>query len=89
MAKFPALEDNKTQLIKFLRNQLLLKAEELQDNQEIVISGVTGFSAAALSGRNVSHLTATQEEADTNIILHAADAKEQDYQRVIVLSWYS
>ena len=84
--KFLALEENKTQLISFLRNQFLLKAEELQDDQEVVISGLIGSPATALSGRNVSHLTTIQEEADAKIILHAADAREQDYHRVIVQS---
>ena len=73
-------------MIKFLRNQLLLKAEELQDHQEVVISELSGSPAAASFERNVRHLTTTQEEADTKIILHAADAREQDYHRVIVQS---
>lgn len=82
---FIALDENKVNLSKFLCN-------ELSDNppdgdKEMVVGG--GFDeidkVTSSSGRDVTNLHATHEEADTRIILHAKDACNKGFQRTIVV----
>ncbi|KAM7378717.1 hypothetical protein PAMP_004321 [Pampus punctatissimus] len=55
-------------------------------DQQIVISG--GFNdpekVASAADTDVSQLQAIHEEADTRILLHAADATAKGYQRLII-----
>ncbi len=81
---FISMEENKVNLIHLLRDQLLLKAHNLPAHHEVVVSGGDEFHAASSTGRNVEHLNSTHEEADTKIVLHAADANAQNFHRVVV-----
>jgi hypothetical protein len=81
---FISMEENKVNLIQFLRDQVLLRAQSLPDHQEVVVSGGDKFPAASSIGRDVEHLNSTHEEADTKIILHAVDAKVQNFYRVVM-----
>ena len=78
------MDENKANLTHFLSNELEKKV--LDHGQEIVVSG--GFEdpeeVASAAGIDVSHLQASHEEADTCILLHAADATTKGYQRLII-----
>lgn len=78
------MEENKVNLIRFLRDQLLLRAQTLPAHHEVVVSGGDDFPAESSTGRDVQHLNSNHEEADTKIILHAADASVQNFYRVVV-----
>ena len=81
---FISLEANKVNLIRFLRDQLLLRAQTLPTYHEVVVSGGDAFPAVSSTGRDVQHLNSNHEEADTKIILHALDASVQNFHRVVV-----
>ena len=83
---FILLQENKLNLIDFLREQILVKAKALPANYEVVVSGGERFPAVSSSARVVSHLNSSYEEADTKIVLHCADANAQSFQRVVICS---
>ena len=82
---FISLPENKSDLSCFLSNELLRLATDV--DAEIVTAG--GFldkeCAVSSTGRDVSLLRATHEEADTRILLHALEACLKGYERTIVL----
>ncbi len=67
---------------------LLIKAEYLQGEQELVVArGLDrDEKVVSSSGRNIQHLYSTHEEADTRIVLHSLDAKNESYYCVVVQS---
>jgi len=81
---FIEMSENKANLARFLSEELTKK--ELEHGQDIVISG--GFDdpekVVSTAGNDVTNLLAAHEEADTRILLHAADAANKGYQRVII-----
>ena len=85
---FINLDQNKTNLCQFLAKQPLIKAETLQEDVEIVVAGGLDDPIVAVSstGRNITHLHSTHEEADQRIILHAVDAAYQGFKRTVVTS---
>jgi hypothetical protein len=82
---FIGLQENKVNLENFLAEQILLKAESLPAGQEVVVAGGREDPTIVTSsiGKNVLHLHSSHEEADTRMLLHAADAKELGYHRLI------
>ena len=85
-SQFIALEDNKADLATYLSTELLRKAETLVGNCEVVAGG--GFPDPVntkSSKREVTALSANHEEADTRLILHANDAIQNNYKRIIVI----
>ncbi|MES9882793.1 MAG: hypothetical protein ABW185_18145 [Sedimenticola sp.] len=77
--------ENKANLAVFLSNELM--SSQLPQSREIVTAG--GFSeidaAKSSTGRDVNHLKADHEEADTRIILHAIDASQQGFERLNIV----
>jgi hypothetical protein len=59
---------------------------ELSENQEFIIS--RGFEdpekVVSLAGNDVKHLGSDHEEADTRILLHAADAASCGVRRLVI-----
>ena len=85
-AQFISLEDNKAYLATYLSEELLKKAYSLTGKCEVVAGG--GFPDpinTRSSTREVTDLSANHEEADTPLILHANDAIQNNYKRVIVI----
>lgn len=85
---FLALEENKKNLIQFLSTELLQRANSLPTGSELVIAGgpQSDEHAASSVQRDVCHLMSTQEEADTRLILHAYDAKQQGFEKIVIIS---
>ena len=81
---FIEMNDNKANLTQFLSNELEKHVQHY--DEEIVISG--GYKdpekVTATAVIDVSHLQASHEEADTRILLHAADAASKGYERLII-----
>ena len=87
-SSFLALEENKTDLIKFFSKELLLRANNLPAGSKLVIAGgpESDKHVASSVGRDVHHQMSTQEEADTRLILHTYDAKHQGYEKIVIFS---
>ena len=81
---FIEMNENKANLTQFLSTELENHVQHYED--QVVISG--GFEdpekVTSTAGIDVSHLQATHEEADTRILLHAADATAKGYERLII-----
>lgn len=81
-----ALEDNKADLAFFLSNEILHQAESLTNDCEVIAGG--GFSDpenARSSRRDIPILAANHEEADTRLIVHAKDAWQNNFQKILVM----
>lgn len=81
---FLSLTQNKQELVKFLCQEVLA-ACSAENKLAIVSGGVDNFVAYS-TYMSVAHLSSTQEEADTRILLHAQDAVRCGYDRVIANS---
>ena len=81
---FFGVNENKSTLVKFLKNELLPHAQA--GKKELVVSGRNEGSAASSTSRNMDHLSSIQEEADTRMVLHACEAKAKGYKRTVVIS---
>jgi len=84
---FIDLPENKSDLEDFLSNQLIQQSRNvLTDGQIVVTAGGYAESTHAESscGRVAESLKSTHEEADTRLILHALDAVQAGYQRLII-----
>ncbi|KAL8621266.1 hypothetical protein ACOMHN_008091 [Nucella lapillus] len=86
--RFILLEENKASLANFLCEELA-KNFRNEPGKELVLSG--GFSDAekvwSSSDRDVTHLSSAEhEEADTRMLLHAKEAREQGYPQVVIVS---
>ena len=85
-AQFVALEDNKADIVTYVSGELLQKASTLASNCEVVAGGAFPDPWNAKSStRDVTALSANHEEADTRLILHAKDAVQNNYKRLIVI----
>lgn len=73
--------NTKRDLTSYLSAKVLRRAEEQRKN--VVVSWACECRA---SHRNVAHLESDQEEADTKLILHAADATAQGATEINVFS---
>ena len=93
------LLENKSDLTDFLSHELMSMAKSVAEPKEVAeeapveapqIGHCWRFQGnervTATSDRDVSHLESNQEEADTRILLHAADAGQSGFQRVVVAS---
>ncbi len=84
-ASFIELDENKADLANFLCEQMMV-CIELSENQEFIISG--GFEdpekVVSLAGNDVKHLGSDHEEADTRILLQAADAASCGVRRLVI-----
>jgi len=81
---FFGVNENKSALVKFLKNELLQHAQA--GKKELVVSEGNDRSAASSTSRNMDHLSSIQEEADTRMVLHACEAKAKGYKRTVVIS---
>jgi len=81
---FFGVNENKSTLVKFLKNELLPHAQA--GKKELVVSGRNEGSAASSTSRNMDHLSSIQEEADTRMVLHACEAKAKGYKSTVVIS---
>ncbi len=72
------MEANKVNLIHFLTNELLLKAENLPGHIGVIVvrGGGDPTKVTSSKGRDVQHLFSSQEEADTRMILHASESHQ-------------
>ena len=81
---FIGLDANKANLASFLSKELL--KDGCFDGKQVIVS--RGFQESGKVASNVScdltPLSANHEEADTRIVLHAADATRRGYERMIV-----
>ena len=85
---FISMDDNKTNLAQFLATQLMLKAEHLSSEYEVVVAGGCFVPQQTISSKkpNMLHIHSSQEEADTRMILHAYDAARCGFQRIVINS---
>ena len=85
---FIILTENKANLQEFLAEQLVCHTDHLPDGAELIIAGGLAHSEGVFSStnRDVWHLQSTQEEADSRIILHAAEAATAGYRHAIIAS---
>lgn len=85
--RFLSLDNNKASLVNFLCTEI---SQGFQDDpdKELVLSGGFNDAKRVWSSRvkDVAHLSSTQEEADTRMLLHARDATNDGYQQVNVIS---
>ena len=83
---FINLSDNKLNLIHFLTNEILMQSQRLPLEQELVVAGGCENPEIVLSssGKCMTHLKSSHEEADTRLVLHAIDASKNDFKRIIV-----
>ncbi|KAG1649565.1 Mpv17-like protein 2 [Nymphon striatum] len=84
---FLSLSENKADLTAFLSEAMVEMAEEkLNPTHELVVAG--GFEDLLKvwisTDRSTDHLSSNHEEADTRLILHAADASQQGYERGVL-----
>ncbi|KAG1689630.1 hypothetical protein GQR58_007711 [Nymphon striatum] len=84
---FLSLSENKANLAAFLSEAMVEMAEEkLNPTHELVVAG--GFEDLLKvwisTDRSTDHLSSNHEEADTRLILHAADASQQGYERCVL-----
>ena len=90
--KFISETENKRIFVRFLEEYWIDNVpDQLNDNQQLVIAGGTNDPSSAIlveSNRvaNVRSLCCSHEEADTQIIFHAAAAIHAGFERVIVIS---
>jgi hypothetical protein len=83
---FIALDENKADLARFLSDVIMTKGKDLPDRYEMVTGG--GFinaTDARSTRRNETKLSGNHEEADTRLILHACEAADEGYERVLVI----
>lgn len=79
------MDDNKADLAHFFSGEILRRAAYLPANCEVVAGGGCPDPLnAGSSRRDVFHLAANHEEADTRLILHALDAYRNNYKRIEV-----
>ena len=83
--QFISSSENKANLATFLSNELM--SPDVYGDREIVTVGV--FSdidkTASTRGRDIDSLKSDWEEADTRIILHAKEASDTGYERLVML----
>jgi len=83
------MDENKADLAHFLSEMMLQENRDLPEEYEMVTGG--GFRdhiGAKSTRRSVDdlNLNGNHEEADTRLILHACDAANNGYQRILVMS---
>ncbi|KAG1693201.1 hypothetical protein GQR58_007155 [Nymphon striatum] len=84
---FLSLSENKADLAAFLSEAMVEMAEEkLNPTHELVVAG--GFEDLLKvwisTDRSTDHFSSNHEEADTRLILHAADASQQGYEQCVL-----
>ena len=81
---FISSSENKANLAAFLSDELTTSS--IHGDREIVTAG--GFTeidrAVSSTGRDIESLKSDQEEADTRIILHAKEASDEGYERLVI-----
>ena len=79
------MNENKSNLAQFLSDELV-KVVYLDDQRTIVGGGFEDPMKVFSSNveNDVSHLRANHEGADTRILLHANDAFNQGYARLVI-----
>ncbi len=77
--------ENKISLESFLSKDLLIKAEDLEHDKELVVAGglENPHHVISSSGQDMKHLYSSHEEADTRIVLHTKDASENCNQIMV------
>lgn len=84
--RFIGLSSNKAELASFISSYIITKADQIPEGCELVLGG--GFSDAtsvwSSSRQNLGSLQCNHEEADTRLILHANEAKNAGYDRVVI-----
>ena len=87
-SSFLSMEENKADLTDFLSQQLMDRAQTLPANQTVITAG--GYKdpecASSSNGPDPDALQSSHEEADTRMILHAREASQQGYKRILVYS---
>ena len=87
-SNFISLNENKTDLARFLSHYLMEHAHRLPNGCELVTGGGFEDQKTARSSLNgtLPELTSNHEEADTHLILHASHAvKNQKFLQVLVV----
>ena len=76
--------ENKTNLAAFLSDELTTSS--IHEDRVIVTEG--GFTEidrdVSSTGRDIESLKSDQEEADKRIILHAKEASDEGYERLVI-----
>ena len=82
---FIKINENKSNLAQFLSYELV-KVVRLDDHRTILGGGSEDPMKVFSSNveNDVSHLRANRDEADTRILLHAHDACNQGYARLVI-----
>ncbi len=85
---FVSMSANKADLVQFLSQELMNDISKVPPGCELVVAGgfQDGEGVSSSSGRCVEHLQSSQEEADTRLVLHAAEAAQTGYQRTVICS---
>lgn len=85
---FISMEDNKVNLTHFLVKELMVRADKLKGEEELIVAGGGVNPEEVVSSRHASlpHLFSSHEEADTRLVLHGKDAEQNGYKRVVIKS---
>lgn len=85
---FISMSANKADLVQFLSQELMNGVSKVPSGCELVVAGgfQDGEGVSSSSGRCVEHLQSSQEEADTRLALHAAEAALTGYRRTVICS---
>jgi len=84
--QYIVLDENKKDLADFLSAELLRQSDMLPEGSVVVAGGgFTGDINAKSNNFDADHLSVDHEEADTRMIIHAKDAIENGFQRLIVI----
>ena len=84
-SQFINLPDNNANLAEFLSDSLMDFGQTLTDREIVTAGGFNELLETRSSiGRGLEMLKADHEEADNRIVLHALEACEEGYERIIV-----
>jgi hypothetical protein len=87
-SQFIAMDENKADLAHFLSDMIIQKTKDLPNDYEMITGGgFTDHTGAKSTRRSKDDLklNGNHEEADTRLILHASEAVNMGYQRIIVM----
>ena len=83
---FIVLDENKADLAWFLSDVIMIKGKDLPERNEMVMEVVfINATDARSTRRDQTKLSGNHEKVDTRLILHACEAADRGYERVLVI----
>ena len=85
---FISSSENKQNFASFLSREIICPSKKLPPRYECFVAGgvADGMDAESSKLGKLSHMASNQEEADTRIVLHAADATSKGFQNIVIRS---